>query len=200
MLEIKRHRKASLTVLAACLLSSIALPIYASRAIAHPEDDLLAQHHQAEDLVTVTSFYVTVTLTGQAQERLESNHETVVVLATLLGEARTDAELMLDESDRVDLTSSQHELTGSGRTTQFDDLAIVSETVEQLTSRDYIVNINVFSGRRSSDDNLLACDVFESKMSNLQPGVTLRCGLIGEYDSQFFSISNHSVRRDISDH
>jgi hypothetical protein len=187
------------TVLATYLLSSLSFSAYVSPARATLGDSLLAQENQLQNLVEVPSFYVTVTLTDPARQRLESADEAIVIVATLLGEASADATLALDESGRVDLLSSQHELTGSGRTTQFNDLEIASSTVDQLASRDYTVNINAGSGRRSSDDNVLACDFFEGKMSNLQPGVTLQCGLIGEYDNQFLSISNHSVRRSLSD-
>ncbi|MGB5975219.1 MAG: hypothetical protein WBG38_17975 [Nodosilinea sp.] len=158
----------------------------------------MAQNQQPETLVAVPSFYVTVTLTDQARQRLDGG-ETIVIDATLIGEASSDAALALDETGRVDLGRSQHELTGSGRTTQFSDLAIASDTVDQLTSRDYTVNINAGSGRQSGDDNVLSCDFFDGKMSDLQPGVTLKCGLIGEYNNtQFFGTPNHSARRNFS--
>lgn len=200
MLGIKSCKNVKSTALAACLVSFTALLSDRPLAIANSEDGLLAQNQQPETFISVPSFYVTVMPTDHAQQRMESDNETIVVFATLMGEASSNASVRLDESGRVDLTSSQHELIGSGRTTEFSDLAIASDIVNQLASRDYTVNVNVVSGRQSSDDNLLACDVFEGRMSELQPGVTLRCGLIGEYDSQFLSTSNHSVLRGLSDH
>ena len=158
-------------------------------------DQVLAQVDHHESLVEVPAFYVTVTLTNQAQQRLDSAGETIVVSASLDGEAQPNASLTLDDVGRVDLGNYQHELTGAGRTTNFSQLHIPASTVSQLVSRDYSVNVNVFSGRRSTQANLLSCDFFDGKLSDIQPGITLRCGLIGEYESQVIDTSNHSIRK-----
>lgn len=72
-------------------------------------------------------------------------------------------------------------------------LFVPVSTVNQLASKDYKVNVNVFSGRRSSQDNLLACDFFDGKISKIQPDITLKCGLIGEYTSQYINSSSSPV-------
>ncbi|MGH8182995.1 MAG: hypothetical protein ACREPH_04975 [Rhodanobacteraceae bacterium] len=42
-----------------------------------------------------------------------------------------------------------------------------------------MVNLNVASARKSSEDNLLACDFIEGKLTDVQKApVALHCGLI----------------------
>lgn len=132
--------------------------------------------------VKIPSFNVTVTLTEKARTRLEGK-ETIIVLASVYGEPKQNATVKLNEMGLVDLTGGQITLPRSGQA-KFKALSAPASKVAQLSNQDYKINVNVFSGRRSSQDNLLSCDFFDSRISKIQPGVTLKCGLIGEYSGQ----------------
>jgi hypothetical protein len=51
-------------------------------------------------------------------------------------------------------------------------LALIA-TVPQL-------HISVYSGRRSSEDNLLDCDLYQDDLAKAAAGIPILCGLIGE--------------------
>jgi hypothetical protein len=105
------------------------------------------------------------------------------VLASITGDPKPGSSIKVNEVGSVDLLNPQVELRGAGQA-RFNNLSIPATTRNQLTSQDYRVNVNVFSGRKSSQDNVLSCDIFDGRISAIQPGVTLKCGLIGEYDGQ----------------
>ncbi len=153
---------------------------------------------QPGDRVKVPSFYVNVTLTEKARRRLEESKETIIVSASVYGEPKKNSPVKVNDVGLVDLVNNrQIELPGAGRV-QFNNLVISATKLDQLVSKDYTVNINVFSGRRSSQDNLLACDFFDGKISKIQPGITLKCGLIGEYSSQYINSSSNPIRENLS--
>ncbi|MBW4582383.1 MAG: hypothetical protein KME42_22675 [Tildeniella nuda ZEHNDER 1965/U140] len=140
---------------------------------------------QQGDAVNVPAFYVNVTLTEKARLRLEKPQETIIVSVSLYGEPKKNSSVKVNEVGLVDLANNrQIALSKAGRA-QFNRLVVSASKLNQLVSQDYTVNVNVFSGRRSSQDNLLSCDFFEGKISSLQRGVTLKCGLIGEYNGQY---------------
>lgn len=140
-------------------------------------------HSQSGDQVKVPPFYVNVTLTEKARRRLEASKETIIVSVSASGGPKKNSSVKVNEVGLVNLINYQIELPEAGRA-QFNHLLVPTLKLDQLVSQDYEVNVNVFSGRRSSQDNILSCDFFDGKISRIQPGVTLKCGLIGEYDSQ----------------
>jgi len=145
---------------------------------------------QPRDQVKVPPFYVNVTLTEKARRRLEASKETIIVLADAYGEPKKNSSIEVDAVGRVDLVNKSIELPGAGRA-QFNHLLVPASKLNQLVSQDYNVNVNVFSGRRSSQDNILSCDFFDGKISKIQPGITLKCGLIGEYSSQYINSASN---------
>jgi hypothetical protein len=67
-------------------------------------------------------------------------------------------------------------------------MAIILQPLRNGTT----VNVNVSSGRQASPDNIFACDLFDGKISKLQPGITVQCGLIEEYTGRLIESSNES--------
>lgn len=139
---------------------------------------------QRGNTVKVAPFGVNITLTEKARLRLQKPQETIVVSVDLYGVPKENSTITVNEVGLVNLTGAQVELPRAGRA-PFNNLSIATSKLNQLADKDYTVNVNVFSGRRSSQDNLLSCDFFEGKVSRIRSGITLKCGLIGEYDSQY---------------
>lgn len=144
---------------------------------------IASQAAPTKDKVKVPAFNIDVTLTEKARTRLESGKETIVVLAALTGAPKRNASVTVNEAGLVDLARGQITLSRAGQA-KFDSLFVPVSKLAQLSSQDYDVNVNVFSGRRSSQNNLLECDFLDGKISKIQPVVTLKCGLIGEYSAQ----------------
>lgn len=144
---------------------------------------------QSRDGAKAPAFDVTVTLTEKARARLASPKETIIVFVSLYGEPKQNTSLKVNEVGLVDLARQEIKLPKAG-VVRFDRLSFPTSTLNQLKSKDYSANINVFSGRRSSPDNLLECDIFDNKISKLRAGVTLKCGLIGEYEGKTIDPSN----------
>lgn len=146
---------------------------------------------QQEAAIKIAPFDVDVTLTEKARQRLAQSAESIIVSASVFGMPKQGATVSLNEVGFVDLAQAQIELPKAGQA-RFNNLSVPASTRGQLASQDYSVNVNVFSGRKSSQDNLLSCDFFDGKLSQIQPGITLKCGLIGEYDGQYIRSSNNS--------
>ena len=84
-----------------------------------------------------------------------------------------------DEMGQVHLGNQDIELHDAGNAL-FDGRAIDHKALAYVDG-DPQVNVNVYSGRHSSEDNLLDCDFFEDaiQIAHAKP-IAIHCGLIGE--------------------
>jgi hypothetical protein len=146
---------------------------------------------QPGNQVPVAPFDINVTLTPAAQRKLQTSKESIIVMASIYGQPKKNSPIKVNEIGSVDLVNAQIQLPGAGRA-RFNQLAIDASKRDQLVSQDYQVNVNVFSGRQSSPDNILTCDFFDGKISKIQPGITVKCGLIEEYTGRLIESSNES--------
>ncbi|HLR77453.1 MAG TPA: hypothetical protein VK062_00230, partial [Burkholderiaceae bacterium] len=82
----------------------------------------------------------------------------------------------------LDLGRKEKELASSGEVT-FDGSDFKRDRLPYVEGLPQ-VNINVWSGRKSSPDNLLNCDIFQDAIAVAvkQQPITLHCRLIGEPD------------------
>ena len=126
-------------------------------------------------------FGLDITLSPKAAEQLRATHEGITANASYYGDPTAAAAKHGDEVGHIDLGVEQHDLSAragrirfTGRTVMVDRLPWVDGGVK--------VNVNVYSARRSSEDNILACDFIDGDLAQVvkaQP-VTLHCGLITE--------------------
>jgi len=126
------------------------------------------------------AFDIDVVLSDAARKRLEDSEETVIVAAMYFAGGKTGVPAdVLNGVGLVDIGRAQIELTGEGRAA-FDGSAVLRERLE-FVEGDLQVNVNVFSGRRSSPDNLLDCGFFQDAVAvaAAQP-VRIACELIAE--------------------
>lgn len=131
----------------------------------------------------VGAFVVDVSLSHAAKEQFSRSGESVIVSATYLADPATDAPTrMIDEIGMVDLGSAQVDLPdGEGRAA-FDGSAFRNDRLRFIEG-EALVNINVWSGRKSSPDNLLDCDMFQDSVTVAarQP-IAIDCRLLDEDD------------------
>lgn len=125
-------------------------------------------------------FDVVINLTAAAAETLGQAGETIIVSAWYYAEPRPGAEARTNAVGLIDLGTEEQSLAGLG-----GSLVLGATPLDTAGYADIggpvQVNINVFSGRQSSDDNLLSCDFFDGPVSRAAAKpVALRCALIEE--------------------
>ena len=126
------------------------------------------------------AFDVEVTLSDAARKRLADSAESIIVSAIYFADAKAGAPpAFVNQVGQVDIGKAQIELNGAGRAA-FDGSAVLRERLPS-TEGDLQLNVNVFSGRRSSEDNLLDCGFFQDavQVAAAQP-VRIACQLIAE--------------------
>jgi hypothetical protein len=99
--------------------------------------------------VPLPDFSVTITLSDRARAKFEESKETIIVHGYFADK--------IGKGEELSLGIAEFELQQPG-TVSFKNVIFLKENVEALRNPDYEVLINVFSGRRSSDKNLLSCE------------------------------------------
>jgi len=135
------------------------------------------------DWATSPAFQVAVSLSPKAAARLAHPRETVIVSAYVYGEAtpRGVRLHLADEMDQIDFGKEQTvELPGAG-VARLAGVRYDRNKLVYLIDRKLLVLVNVYSGRRSSPDNLLDCGIFQDSVDlAAQAPIPIRCKLIGE--------------------
>jgi len=138
-------------------------------------------HAQIEDpRPIVFTFDVKITLSDKAAMRLKMRNESIVVSAAYSGEPKKDAAGHANEIGMIDLGVENVEVIGA------EGLVKVTGTKIDIGRMDWIkgpvmLNVNLFSGRHASADNILACDFFDGRLSSaVRKTPELHCSLIEE--------------------
>lgn len=135
------------------------------------------------------AFQVEVTLSPAARERLVSQRESLIANADYFGYPSAQAQAQHvpgSENPWLTLHRAQVELQGAQLdgtpTARFAAVALDPNLLAFTDAPDAPqVNINVYSGRRSSPDNLLDCAMFQDTLAIASRApIRLACGLIGE--------------------
>lgn len=126
-------------------------------------------------------FLVDVSLSSKARQKLIASKETVVVAGYLSGNPKPSAQKKyVDEMGEVNLGTLRAELA-PGENAEFSDIKLKQDAFEQTDKNSPQLLINVFSGRKSSKNNLLDCGIFEGTLESVQErSIPISCKLIGE--------------------
>ncbi|MDK8873303.1 hypothetical protein JWJ88_15265 [Paracoccus methylovorus] len=125
-------------------------------------------------------FDVAISLSSKAEAALKSTHEGISLSATYYGEPHPGDEKHTNAMGMVDLGAEDINLPDGARTVHVTGKTVSADRL-RLISGGPMVNVNLFSSRKSHDDNILACDFIDGAVSSLRSGpVYLRCGLITE--------------------
>lgn len=131
--------------------------------------------------VTYTpNFRVSVTLSDKARKTLTARKETIVVAAYFTGAAKlkTPTKYLFDQG-RVSINESNIEIA-PGDTAMFRPALLSPEALKWLDGSVNLL-INVFSGRKSSPDNLLECGIYEGTPESVAGKmIPINCKLIRE--------------------
>jgi hypothetical protein len=137
------------------------------------------------DSVEIPYFEIELNLSEKAEEKLKANNETVIVMAyfeAMVENAETIPIQIRCQKfpERLHLLSYPIELTDQ-RLARFENIKFSKELYDLLENKDIQLLINVFSGRKSTGDNLLDVDILQDFMSEVKGKIfTLNGKLIGE--------------------
>jgi len=136
-----------------------------------------------KDSLLIPSFKIEISLSGQANEKLNRSKETIIVAAWFSGVPKDTTSKEYAESGEMFLASAKVELSNS-RVASFEGIRFSKAAYDSLADKNISVLINVFSGRRTTQDNLLDCNILSEKMSAVKGQKFVLTGkLIGESDS-----------------
>ena len=127
------------------------------------------------DSILIPDFEIEVSLSPKAE------NETVIVSAMFSG---TPKDTLSNEYQFMGISVKNYdiELT-TQRIARFDKVRFHSSILNKLSDADIFLLINVFSGRRSSENNILDVEILEDKMSVVKgKKYILKGKLIGEDD------------------
>lgn len=126
------------------------------------------------------SFDLTITLSSKAENKLKSVNEGITVLASYYGSPHKGAERHANEMGMIDLGTETIELGGHAGSAHIKGNSVSSERLKWI-QQPVNVNVNLFSSRKSSDDNILSCDLIDGPVNTVAKSpVTIHCALIEE--------------------
>lgn len=127
-------------------------------------------------------FDIDIALSKQAAATLATRHEQLFLFAAYYGDPNRQSGKYADEAGHIDLTTQSVTMTVPGRSgpVHFRGPQISARRLAMLGGP-VMVNLNIASARKSSADNLLACDFIDGKLADVRKApITLHCGLIDE--------------------
>jgi len=129
------------------------------------------------------AFSVQVSLSPAARKQLADSKETIIVDADYFGYPTVAAQQQKvpgSENPWLTLHEAQMELDAPG-TARFASVTLDETQLGLIEKRAPEVNINVYSGRKSSPDNLLDCGMFQDKLQvATRTNIEIDCKLISE--------------------
>ncbi|MEZ0476116.1 hypothetical protein AB6713_16065 [Luteimonas sp. B3_2_R+30] len=121
---------------------------------------------------------VDIELSDAAAKRMNKDAETLMVYVSYFGFATPAAKDMADDLGLVDLGSASPELAPRSRQAVFDGSQFKRDRLQRISGGPR-VNINVLSGRHSSEDNILDCDFYEDSLATAtRSPIPLGCKLL----------------------
>jgi len=136
-----------------------------------------------KDSLLIPAFTIELSLSQKANEKLNRSKETIIVAAWFSGVPKDTTSKEYAESGEMFLASVRKELSNS-RSASFEGVKFSKAAYDSLSDKNISVLINVFSGRRTTQDNLLDCNILSEKMSAVRGRKFVLTGkLIGEGDS-----------------
>jgi hypothetical protein len=129
---------------------------------------------------TTFAFDVQISLSQKAAARLASQSETIIVSSRYFGDPVPGAEKHTNQIGQIDLGVQRDEVPGRSQTVHVDGAKVFPNRLAWIQGP-AMLNVNVYSGRHSSSNNLLECNFFDDKLQNaVREPLKIHCTLIGE--------------------
>jgi hypothetical protein len=126
-------------------------------------------------------FSVSVTLSDKARKTLTDRKETIIAAAYFTGSPKPGTpRKYISDVGEVELGQADIEVV-PGEIAKFGTVNLKKDALNQIDKSGPQILINVFSGRKSSKDNLLDCGIYEDALEPIQgKTIPIACKLIGE--------------------
>ena len=118
------------------------------------------------DSVLVPPFEIEVPLSPKAKERIVSKNETIIIAIFLEGKPKDPATAHFEEDGSFFVGSATREIS-YGQTARFDNLKFPKKIYDQLADKDVDLTVNIYTGRKTSPDNLITGDFLSDKISKI---------------------------------
>jgi len=139
---------------------------------------LTSEFEIIDDKVKIPEFSIEIVLSEKAELKLKNDSETIIVKAFFSGEAKDKT---LEEFGEFYIGTHEIELIDT-RKADFKNVLVSKNAFDQLICKDFLVLINVYSGRKSSDLNLISCNILQKDISQVKSrNHILKGRLIEEY-------------------
>jgi hypothetical protein len=119
------------------------------------------------DSLIIPTFEIGVNLSPKADKKLKEDKETIIVAAFFSGQPKNKTSKEYLNDGEIFLTSAKIELTDA-RIAKFEGTKFSKTLYDSLDDKDIQLLINIYSGRKSSQDNLLDGGLLSVKMSKVK--------------------------------
>lgn len=152
------------------------------KSISQPEKEILVTERPLEktqleiqgDKIIVPDFRLEVNLSDKAVKKLKDSKESVIASLYLYGDV-ADENLIPKKFKKllgptgIKLTSLDIEKKEINQSNEFQvtNISFPKELYDLLVSKDVLINISVYSGRRTFKDNILYMEAYDSKLSDI---------------------------------
>jgi hypothetical protein len=128
-----------------------------------------------------SGFSVSVTLSDKARKLLTDQKETMIVAAYFSGFPKPGTpRKYVSDMGEIGLGQANVEIA-PGAIAKFGPVKLKQDALNQVDTKGPQLLINVYSGRKSSPDNLLDCGIYEDALAPVQgKTIPISCKLIGE--------------------
>jgi hypothetical protein len=165
---------------AVTVVTGVAILIISSTALLSKSKKSKSVDDAADKIVAVPSFSISVKLSPEAEKRLQSTNESVLVIAYFDGDP-LPGQGEYNAPFRDVYLGSDEKLVDTKNVATFDSTKISQSHWNRLSDKNYFVTINVVSARKASKNNLLDCGDPEDRISNFVGKATeVSCQLINE--------------------
>lgn len=132
------------------------------------------------DSIVMPFFEIEVSLSPKAEEKLKTNKETIIVAAYFSGIPKDTTHKEYVKYGEIAIASRERELANE-RVAKFEGIKFPKALLDTIPAKNFSLLINVYSGRKSSKDNLLDCDILSKPVSEIKgKKFVLKGKLIGE--------------------
>jgi hypothetical protein len=130
------------------------------------------------DSLIIPAFEIEVNLSQKAKAKLSKDKETIIVSASFMGIPKDTTSEEFLQSGEMGIAGKDIELRNNN-VAKFENIKFSKSLYDSLSDKDIQLLINVFSGRRSSTNNLLSCGIVQEKMSKIKgKKFAINCKLI----------------------
>jgi hypothetical protein len=132
-------------------------------------------------------FVVNLTLSTKAKAIMVERNETVIVAGYFYGFPKKGTRRKyIDDMGEVWVGKNIQAELRPGENATFGEIKLDSRGLERVDENGPQLLINVFSGRRSSKDNLLSCGIYEGPLEKIEGGnIPISCKMITEEYPEF---------------